>query len=377
MIDLIIRNIRARKIRSILTIAGVAICIFMSIFITTGTSSIEFEMEGIVTRYAGQIYVTSKLAEGFPPIASVISTTIADEILEETEGIDPTRSTSILFASLEPSIAPYMPPTILAVGVAPGKEKAYIGEVEAASGASSFSSEGAEIILGNAAADFYEVEVGQSVTIMGRPLKVIGILQKSGFLVIDGTVLIPLSYSQLLFHREGTVSCALLTAESVGFVSEIAESINDRYPELQVITQEEMAESIDKQLSGMRMWMGMISVTALAVAMVIIMVVMTITVIQRTREIGTLRAIGAKRRTILSLILGESFILSLFGCFLGIALAFIVLVGWGWDVSGLLEVWSRFLLVTVASGCLVGVVAGLYPAYRASKVSPMEALRYE
>lgn len=377
MIDLIIRNIRARKIRSILTVIGVAICIFMNIFITTGTSLVEFEMEGIVARYAGQIYVTSKLAEGFPPTASVISTIVADEILEETENIDPARSTSILFAPVEPSIAPYMPPTILAVGITPGKEKAYIGDVEAAFGASSFTGEEAEVILGNAAADFYEGEVGENITVMGRALKIVGILQKSGFLVIDGTVLIPLSYSQELFHREGSVSCALLTAERVGVVGEIAESINDRYPELQVITQKEMAESIDIQLSGMRMWIGMINVTVLAVAIVIIMVVMIITVVQRTREIGTLRAIGAKKRIILSLILGESFIISLFGCLLGIALAFIVLVGTGWNVADLLEVWPRFLLVTVASGCLVGVVAGLYPAYRASKVSPMEALRYE
>lgn len=108
---------------------------------------------------------------------------------------------------------------------------------------------------------------------------------------------------------------------------------------------------------------------------------MVMSVFERTREIGTLRALGWRRRKILGLVLKESLVLSLLGVAVGAALA-LGLNGLLQGIPGLggwLEIVFSPQLIgqTLFIGVLLGMVGGLYPAWRASNLSPAEALRYE
>jgi len=123
--------------------------------------------------------------------------------------------------------------------------------------------------------------------------------------------------------------------------------------------------------------LSVIAGISLVVGGIGVMNIMLVSVTERTREIGIRKALGARRRDILIQFLIESLILTLSGGVIGIAL------GWGLSSAAssaasipMLVTWQN-LLLSVSFALLVGVFFGIYPAYRASLLNPVEALRYE
>ena len=119
--------------------------------------------------------------------------------------------------------------------------------------------------------------------------------------------------------------------------------------------------------------MGMINTTVLVVAAIVVLIVMAMAIMERTREIGILRALGAKRRTVLLTVLYESVMICLIGGVFGILFAWFLMVG----VFGASLATPAVIGQAIAVAFVVGIVASLYPAWRATRINPVEALRYE
>jgi putative ABC transport system permease protein len=139
--------------------------------------------------------------------------------------------------------------------------------------------------------------------------------------------------------------------------------------------------------STIQLFLGGIAAISLLVAGIGIMNIMIVSLIERTREIGILKALGMKNRTVLSIFLGESAIIGLIGAAVGIISGWIlanlvarvlasgVFGGGGFKVTPLLT--PEVLVGALAFGVGISVIFALYPAWRASKLKPVEALRYE
>lgn len=379
MLDIAFKNLWARKTRSLLTILGVAVCVMLYLFMAGTTAYVESNLENEMAKYAGQIYVKSPAVSGwtgveFPPVSSIIDSQTAERILGETPGVNRERSIPILFRALTKEAYPGGPRT-LAVGLPVGKEEVYIGKVAAAVGNNHLTSNTlAEAILGKEAAASFEAEVGKTIPIAGEDILVRGILEKSEIMAIDFTVLLSLDYAQNLFQQRDSVSVVLLSASSVGEVETVANAVNTLFPKLETMSQKEMASNMDDMLAGMRTFLGGINAAAILVAIVVVLVVMFMVISERTREIGTLRAIGARKRTVLGLIIQESFILSLLGGVLGVPLDYLMnaILYKGVIAIELVEIPQGIIVAVIA-----GIVGGIYPAWRATRVNPLQALRYE
>lgn len=386
MLDLAWKNLWVRKLRTVLTILGIGVGLELVILMTTIIDFTERSLQGELAQYVGQMYVRSQVMAGyagqeFPPISSSLREEEALQIVQEIEGqIDDRTTTPILFSQLAPPPYPGAPPEALAVGLEPDKMEAYLGaDPPVKDGALKFSGpEAKEVVLGPFAAAFFgEPAIGDEITVSGEPLRVVGLIEgrDEADRIAAPVVLMPLKTAQEVFNQPSSVSTVLLTASRVSDVGAIAERIREKHPKLTVLTQEEIAENIDMALEGMRFFFNLINYTSYAVAAVVVLIVMVMAVAERTREIGTLRAIGGSRLLVLSTVVLEAMFIGLIGGTMSIPIAY--LLDWiiGFGLREIAEVWSIGQVVLAA--VVLSVVAAIIPAWHATRIDPIEALRYE
>jgi putative ABC transport system permease protein len=373
MFDVAFKNLWARKTRSILCILAVVVAVYLNGSTATMNNWMYETMTAELARYMGKIYVQQG-GSSYPPFDSTISQATAEEILARADlGLNLEESAPLLFVRTERAMMPFMPAQAAVIGVPVGRENMLLGHTEAAAGVNRFPEAADEVtILGEQAADYYHATVGQEVTINGQKLRVIGVLKPSAMGNLDRSAVVPLPTAQRIFGKEGTVSAVLLTAGDVNRVEAIATALRQDYPVLEVNTQDDLLAEARKVLQFPLFYMSMMSLTAFIVAVAVIMNTMVMAVMERTREIGTLRAIGASRRLILGTILAEILLLSLIGGIPGASLSMPMAALMRTRLPTPMQLTQIVLFAVVA-----GIVGGLYPAWRATRVDPIEALRYE
>ncbi|MBS4019303.1 MAG: ABC transporter permease [Dechloromonas sp.] len=228
--------------------------------------------------------------------------------------------------------------------------------------------------------------LGQRIRIGGLQFRVIGIMEAKGqFLGIDldDTAFIPAARAQELFNREGVDEINVAVAEnapSAAVASQIRRHLIERHgrEDFTIVTQEEMLKTLSNILNVLTLAVGALGGISLLVGGVGIVTIMTIAVTERTGEIGLLVALGARRRTILGLFLGEAIALSALGGALGLLLG----IGLAQLIHLLvpaLPVHTPLSFVLLAEGIAIaiGLAAGVLPARRAARLDPVEALRTE
>lgn len=228
--------------------------------------------------------------------------------------------------------------------------------------------------------------LGQRLRIGGLHFRVIGVLAPKGqFLGIDldDTAFIPTARAQELFNREGVDEINIAAEEGVP-AGIVAAAIKQRLiarhgrEDFTVISQEEMLKTLSNILNVLTMAVGALGGISLLVGGVGIVTIMTIAVTERTGEIGLLVALGARRRSILLLFLGEAVALSAIGGLLGLLLGIGLAQTIHFAVPAL-PVHTPLSFVVLAEGIAIsiGLAAGVLPARRAALLDPVDALRSE
>jgi putative ABC transport system permease protein len=237
-----------------------------------------------------------------------------------------------------------------------------------------------------------EDPINKNIRVLGRSYKVVGVLEKRGSDMgggsLDRSIIIPLTNARILFSSEPTFTVTVQVYRPEEFESVMAEAEmlmrrirNDRVgapSSFQIERNETLAEELSKITGYLSIGGGVISFITLLGASVGLMNIMLVSVTERTREIGTRKAIGATPRQIQWQFLLEAIAICQLGGIAGIIMGLLI----GNGVARLMEIdvfvvpWGAMLLgVTVCA--VVGVAAGFYPSYKASRLDPIEALRYE
>ena len=236
-----------------------------------------------------------------------------------------------------------------------------------------------QIILGRVAAQNLKLRVGQSIRLFDSTFRIVGIYE-TGVAFQDGGGVMTLRDAQRLFGQPRKVSFLGLWLEHPEQADAIARTIETRFPEVAVGQASAFTENLgDMQLMEAMTWA--IATLALVVGGLGMMNTMVMSVFERTREIGVLRALGWRKRQVLAMVVSESIVLSLVGGAVGLLLG--VLLGIALNanpiIQGFLRLEYRPLLLVQALGLALalGIVGGVYPAWRAANLQPVEALRYE
>jgi len=385
-----LKNIRRRKLRSWLTIIGIVIGVTAIVsLITIGQgmqASIQEQFEKLGIR---NIRIVPGGLQGPPGPGFALPNEMIDKV-EEIKGVEYVDAVVTDFGAVEFSNTKELV-AIVGYDTSLGKKGFVDTDAQLEAGRFFSSGDSKKVLIGNNVAhDLFDKQIllKNSFLIKDTKFRVLGIFEKTGT-PIDDRVFIPLDDAREILNQPDTVNAMIVKLLPGIDINEAADDIEERLSRsfddgtFEVLTPEQILNQINQILGVISIVLGGIAAISLIVGAIGIMNSMFTSVLERTRHIGVMKAVGARNLDIFLIFLLESGFMGLAGGMLGAILgsAIAIAAGLGAQAAGISFFSTRIDFVVMASALilsfLVGVISGTFPAWRASKLSPVEALRYE
>ncbi|MGZ4857491.1 MAG: ABC transporter permease [Methanobacteriaceae archaeon] len=392
-LSLVVKNPFRNKTRSALAITGIAIGIMVIVALGMVTGGLKTSTQSTLKAGAAEITVFQTGSGNSGTLGTIDENRVAD--IQKLSGVKDaagtlratnTSSSGISGGTGAPSSSGPSGGAggggfggFSITGMDPGKLN--LAGIDSVNGTLYSNGSANEVIIGKTAANEQNKKVGDTINLFGKDFKITGIYESGNFMT-DGGAFMSLSTLQNLTNNTNKVSSIAVKINDNSNVTGVSNEIENAYPnQLSTTTAAASANRVNNALSTVDTASWAISILAVVIGGVGVINTMIMSVYERTREIGVLKAVGWKERRILGMILGESVVLTLIAAVVGTIVAVVGVeilfsvtsIGGTIKPSFGLDIFLRGFLVAFA----VGIVGGLYPAYRASRLAPTEALRYE
>lgn len=368
-LSLILKNLLRQRVRTSLTVIGISIGITTVVALGVITDSLK-ATAGEIINLGGADFMVAQ--EG----AADLSFSIVPEEAAAALGQRPdvARAEPALFHIVRVGSNPFF------VLLGRNPDQVAMNAPRLLAGGTLTPGETDEVMLGSRAAENLDAVVGDEVAIENEQFEVVGIYQ-TGRLWEDGGAYGDLAKVQEMAGREGVVTAVFVTAAQGHDQAAVAAAIEADFEDLATISDVGEYKKVDQGVQMLDAANIAISVLAVGIGAIGVMNTMAMSVFERTREIGILRAVGWSGQRILRMVITESLLLCLVaavvGSILGIlATRAVLVIG---TVSNLLEPQydANVFIRAFAVALVVGLAGAAYPAFRAVRLTPMEALRYE